>query len=134
MQHGRSMEQIKLALETVVHTDYFQDLLFQLHTCQEDVCTPDCIKKKSALGITAVVLDSVDASVDKLRTPHGLFESQIIKYVHIITPQIWDFYKLGERPFDTTGYTMRNQTIHLAIYVKCKHVMQAEPNFRGWKS
>ena len=127
------MDQIKLAFETVTETSYFQDLLFQLHTCQEDVCTPDCVTRKSAIGITSIVLDTVDATVDKCKTPHGLKEFQIVQLVHEITPAVWSFYDLTAQPLDFGGYSMRNQVIHLAVYYKAKMAMQALFNFPGWK-
>ena len=132
MNHGRFMDQLKLAFEIVVEMDYFQDLLFQLHTCGVG-CPPDCIKKKSAIAITALVLDSVDATVTKLKTPHGLLESDIIRFVTVITKEIWSFYDLNALPLEFDQTSVRNQVIHQAIYLKAKTIIQLMPNFRGWK-
>jgi hypothetical protein len=128
--HNRNMLHLHYAGAYVASSVPLLEFICTLHQCNYN-CEVSCLTKKSAVAITVVVLDTCAAAAEKLKIP--ITVQQTIECVKMVAEEIWAYYRLDEEHLDWDNNTVKNQVIHLSMYVKVKSAYEELPQFDGWK-
>jgi hypothetical protein len=118
----------------MLHADTFQDLVTVLHQCDPACVQIPCLVKQSIMSLASIVLDTCIVAERNLVTPHEMVPIQTGRFIHDITVELWNFYDMTRYPIEWGGYTLRNQVIHHAMYVKVRAAFRREANFPGWQT
>jgi hypothetical protein len=59
---------------------------------------------------------------------------QSVKVISNVAFSLWHEFNLTDEPYDTSGFTPRNQRLLAAVHQQVALRLEKEPGFPGWKT
>jgi hypothetical protein len=136
------MNSLTQAFHTVAYSGHFDTLMWHLHLCS-NFCGNPCNRKDQVASFVALVTDVCAVTVSNFVESSGadaggrqaqLTGEQSVKVISNVAFSLWHEFNLTDEPYDTSGFTPRNQRILAAVHQQVALRLEKEPGFPGWKT